>query len=220
MTRITWDKTGERLYETGNKQAVLYVRDASGQYPLGVPWNGLISAKQAPEGAEPTDLYADNIAYLSLTSVEKFKATISAYSYPEEFNKCDGSEVLVPGLNVGQQPRATFGFCYRTEVGNDVDYEQFGYKLHIIWGAKCAPSARDYETINDTPGAITFSWNITTIPYVFEKYPKLKPTAYICLDSTKLGDDVMSAVEDILYGDDKNPAHLPTPDELLDLIKK
>jgi hypothetical protein len=215
MPKIVWDKTGERFYETGVDRGVLYVQDDQGKYPMGVPWNGLTGVTESPTGAEPTPLYADNIKYLNLTSVEEFEANIEAYTYPEEFEECDGSAELAPGVTLGQQPRKTFGLCYRTKLGNDLEGEDYGYKLHLIYGAKAAPSDKGYETINDTPDAITFSWDITTTPVPVTGF---KPTASLVVDSTKVAPEKLAALEEILYGSEEEDARLPLPDEVLTII--
>lgn len=215
MSKIVWDKTGERFYETGVDRGVLYVQDNLGQYPKGVAWNGLTGVTESPTGAEPTPLYADNIKYLNLISVEEFEASIEAYTYPEEFEECDGSAELAPGVTIGQQPRKTFGLCYRTKLGNDLEGEDYGYKLHLIYGAKAAPSDKGYETINDTPDAITFSWDVTTTPVPVTGF---KPTASLVVDSTKVDPEKLVALEEILYGSEEEDARLPLPDEVLTII--
>ena len=226
MSKIVWDKTGERFYETGVDRGVLYVQDDQGKYPKGVAWNGLTGVTESPTGAEPNPLYADNIKYLNLFSVEEFEANIEAYTYPEEFEECDGSAELTPGVTLGQQPRKTFGLCYRTKLGNDLEGEDYGYKLHLIYGAKAAPSDKGYETINDTPDAITFSWDVTTTPVPVTGF---KPTALLVVDSTKVDPDNLAALEEILYGSEEEvvneetvpgvDARLPLPDEVLTIIQ-
>ena len=197
MAKIVWDQTGERLYETGVKNGVLYKQDATGAYPKGVAWNGLTAVTEAPTGAEATPLYADDFKYLNLMSTEEFGATIEAYTYPDEFAECDGSATLVDGVTIGQQKRAPFGMCYRTVLGNDVDGSDHGYKLHIIYGATAAPSEKAYATINDSPEAITFSWELTTVPV---NVTGAKPTASLVIDSTKVDAEKLTALENILYG--------------------
>ena len=210
MAKIEWDKTGERLYETGVKNGVLYVQEA-GAYPKGVAWNGLTAVTESPSGAEATPLYADDIKYLNLLSAEEFGATIEAYTYPDEFAECDGSASLADGVMIGQQARKTFGLCYRTAIGNDIDGNDHGYKLHIIYGALAAPTEKAYSTINDSPEAITFSWEVTTTPV---NVTGAKPTASITIDSTKATPEKLAALEKILYGDTEVEARLPLPDEI------
>lgn len=214
--RLTWDDAGKRLYETGVKQGVLYPQDANGAYPKGVAWNGLTSVTESPEGAEPTPLYADDIKYLNLLSTEEFKATVEAYIYPDEFAECDGSGSLVEGVTIGQQDRKTFGLSYRTSLGNDVKGNEYGYKLHIVYGCLAAPSEKAYATVNDSPEAITFSWEVSTTPVNVTGF---KPTASLVLDSVKLGAAKMKAIEDVLYGSSAAEARLPLPDEIKSIIE-
>lgn len=217
MAKLVWDKTGDRLYETGVKNGVLYIPTA-GVYSKGVAWNGLTAVTESPSGAEATALYADDTKYLSLMSTEEFGATIEAYTYPDEFAACDGSAELADGVMIGQQKRSTFGLCYKTTIGNDTDGNDHGYKLHIIYGALAKPSERAYASINDSPEAITFSWEITTTPV---NVTGAKPTASIVIDSTKADPSKLAALEDILYGKDGEPAsepRLPLPDEIKSLM--
>lgn len=214
MAKLIWDATGERRYETGVKYGVLYVMEG-GAYPKGVVWNGLTAVTESPSGAESTALYADDTKYLNLMSAEEFGATIEAYTYPEEFEACDGSASLVPGVTIGQQARKTFGLCYRTTVGNDIDGAEHGYKLHIIYGAMASPSEKAYATINDSPEAITFSWELTTTPVVVTGF---KPTASLVIDSTKADAGKLAALEAKLYGTDDAEAMLPLPDEIAVLM--
>lgn len=214
MSRLVWDKTGERFYETGVKQGVLYVQEA-GAYPKGVAWNGLTAVTESPSGAEATALYADDIKYLNLMSAEEFGATIEAYTYPEEFEVCDGSASIATGVSIGQQKRCAFGLCYRTALGNDTDGSDYGYKLHLIYGAMAAPSEKAYATINDSPEAITFSWELTTTPVSVTGY---KPTASITIDSTKADPTKLAELENILYGSESEEARLPLPDEIAELM--
>lgn len=215
MAKIVWDESGKRLYETGVKNGVLYLQDESGAYINGVAWNGLTAVTESPSGAEATPLYADDIKYLELFSAEEFGATIEAYTYPEEFEACDGSASLGKGVTIGQQDRKTFGLCYRTVLGNDVKSNEYGYKLHLIYGAKAAPSEKGYQTINDSPEAITFSWEVTTTPVNVAGF---KPTASVTIDSTKVDATKLKAIEDLLYGTEADPAKLPLPDELKTLL--
>ena len=223
MSKLVWDKIGERFYETGVKKGVLYPQGPEGTYPKGVAWNGLISVTESPSGAEPTPIYADDIKYLNLISAEEFGATIEAYTYPDEFAECDGSAEIARGVMIGQQSRKPFGLSYVTTLGNDVDGNDYGYKLHIIYGALAAPSEKDYSTINDNPEAITFSWEITTTPVNVTGY---KPTACITIDSTKVDHDKLTELEEILYGKDPTTPggtdgvdpRLPLPDEIIALM--
>ena len=223
MSKLVWDQTGERYYETGVKQGVLYPQAAGGTYPKGVAWNGLTAVTESPSGAEATALYADDIKYLNLISAEEFGATIEAYTYPDEFAQCDGSAALATGVSIGQQSRKAFGLCYRTTLGNDVDGNDFGYKLHIIYNALAAPSEKAYATINDSPEAITFSWEITTTPVNVTGF---KPTASITIDSTKVDKTKLASLEEILYGKDAPSSggegtdpRLPLPNEIAELMK-
>lgn len=224
MSKIVWDKTGERLYETGVKNGVLYLQ-TDGVYNKGVAWNGLTAVTESPSGAEATALYADDMKYLNLYSAEEFGATIEAYTYPDEFAECDGSKELVDGVVIGQQTRKVFGLCYRTVIGNDTDGEAHGYKLHIIYGAMASPSEKAYATINDSPEAITFSWEVTTTPV---NVTGAKPTASVVIDSTKADPTKLAALEVILYGKDPSTdggsdgvePRLPLPDELKTLMTK
>ena len=217
MAKLVWDKTGDRLYETGVKNGVLYI-PTSGIYSKGVAWNGLTAVTESPSGAEATALYADDTKYLSLMSTEEFGATIEAYTYPDEFAACDGSAELADGVMIGQQKRSAFGLCYKTTIGNDTDGNDHGYKLHIIYGALAKPSERAYASINDSPEAVTFSWEITTTPV---NVTGAKPTASLVIDSTKADPSKLSALEDILYGKDGEPGNeprLPLPDEIKTLM--
>lgn len=215
MSKLVWDQTGERFYETGVDHGVLYPIQAGGLYNKGVAWNGLTAVTESPSGAEANPLYADNIKYLNLISAEEFGATIEAYTYPDEFAECDGSAALVPGVFIGQQARKVFGLSYRTVLGNDVDSNDYGYKLHLIYGALAAPSEKGYSTINDSPEAITFSWEVTTTPVNVEGF---KPTACVTIDSTKVDPDKLAALEAILYGSEDEEARLPLPDELVTIM--
>lgn len=223
MSKIVWDKTGERLYETGVRNGVLYPQTA-GAYPKGVPWNGLTKVTESPSGAEASPLYADDIKYLNLMSAEEFGATVEAYTYPAEFEECDGSVSLTPGVTIGQQARKSFGLCYRTAVGNDEGGNEYGYKLHIIYGCLASPSQKEYGTINNDPDAIMFSWEVSTTPVNVTGF---KPTATIVIDSTKSDATKLKALEEILYGKDSTTEggndgvepRLPLPDEIAELMK-
>lgn len=224
MTKIVWDKIGERIYETGVEQAVLYPQTA-GKYPNGVAWNGLISVSEKPSGAESTPLYANNGKYVNLLSNELFGATIEAYTYPDEYAECDGSVELVKGVKIGQQSRKPFGLSYKTQKGNDVDGTNFGYLLHLVYGASAAPSEKAYSTVNDTPEAITFSWEISTTPVSVTGH---KSTATLVIDSTTVDPEELAKFEEILYGKDATDepdssaveARLPFPDEVATFFKK
>lgn len=216
MAKLVWDATGERKYETGVRNGVLYVMGEGGTYPKGVVWNGLTAVTESPSGAEATALYADDTKYLNLISAEEFGATIEAYTYPDEFAECDGSATLAAGVTIGQQPRKTFGMSYRTVYGNDVNNESYGYKLHLIYGAVAAPSEKPYATINDSPEAITFSWEVKTTPVNVTGH---KPTASLTIDSTKVDEAKLKKIEDILYGAAEGEARLPLPDEIIQIIQ-
>ena len=215
MSKLVWDQTGERFYETGVKQGVLYPQETGGTYPKGVAWNGLTAVTESPSGAEATPIYADDIKYLNLVSAEEFGATIEAYTYPDEFAQCDGSAEIAVGVMIGQQSRKTFGLSYKTTLGNDTEGNDFGYKLHIIYGALAAPAEKGYTTINDSPEAITFSWEVSTTPVSVSGF---KPTASITIDSTKVDAAKLEALEAILYGGTDNEARLPLPDEIVTVM--
>ena len=215
MAKLVWDESGKRVYETGVRNGVLYVQDEQGAYTKGVAWNGLTAVTESPSGAEPTALYADDIKYLELFSAEEFGATIEAYTYPEEFEACDGSASLGKGVTIGQQDRKAFGLCYRTVVGNDVKGNALGYKLHLIYGAKAKPSEKGYQTINDSPEAITFSWEVSTTPVNVAGF---KPTACVTIDSTKIEAGKLQQIEALLYGGDSTEPKLPLPDEIKQII--
>lgn len=201
--KLKWDETGKRFYETGVDHAVLYPIDANGAYSKGVAWNGITAITESPSGAEANPLYADNIKYLNLVAAEDFGATIEAYTYPDEWAACDGSAEVAPGVMIGQQARKTFGLCHRTKLGNDVDGQDHGYKLHLIYGALAAPSERGYQTVNESPEAIQFSWTVTTTPVPVSGF---KPTAILTIDSTKTDAAKLAALEAILYGQDASEA--------------
>lgn len=217
MAKLVWDKTGEHLYETGVDHGVLYFPDASGAYKNGVAWNGLTSVTESPSGAEATGQYADNIKYLNLISAEEFGATIEAFTYPEEFEAANGNKELVAssGVYIGQQARAVFGFCYRTLIGNDTDGQEHGYKLHLVYGCQVTPSEKNYQTVNDSPEAMTLSWELSTTPVNVTNH---KPTALLVIDSTKVDSGKLAKIEAKLYGDESNGAVLPTPDEIAEIL--
>lgn len=214
MSKLVWDQTGEHLYETGVDHGVLYPYK-NNAYSDGVAWNGLTSVQETPSGAESNPLYADNIKYLDLRSAEEFGATIEAYTYPDEFSILDGSAQLATGVMIGQQTRGMFGFCYRSRIGNDTEGDGHGYKLHLIYGATASPSERQYETVNDNPDAIQFSWEISTVPVQVEGF---RPTAVVTIDSTKAVKAKLEALEAILYGTDDAAPRLPMPDEIKTLM--
>ena len=219
MAALTWDQTGERLYETGVDRGVLYTYDSTTKlYSTGVAWNGLTAITESPSGAEPTPQYADNIKYLNLMSNEEFGFTIEAFTYPDEFELCDGTAAPVAGLTVAQQARRTFGLSYRSLIGNDVDAHDHGYKIHLIYGALASPSEKSRTTVNDTPEAMTFSWTATTTPVALPAELNLRPTAHIIADSTKMSSDNLAALEEILYGGESESATLPLPGDLIDLL--
>lgn len=221
--KLVWDEIGKRTYETGVNQGVLYPIQTDGKYTKGVAWNGLTAVTESPSGAEATPIYADNIKYLNLISTEEFGATIEAYTYPDEFAQCDGSAEIADGVSVGQQARKMFGLCYKTVIGNDVANNDYGYKLHLIYGGLAAPSEKGYSTINDSPEAITFSWEVKTTPV---SVPEHKPTACLTIDSTKADKDKLKELEEILYGKDPTSegssdgieARLPLPEEIITLM--
>lgn len=218
MPKLEWDKTGEREYETGVSNCALYVRDSKGTYPKGVAWNGISSISESPSGAEANPIYADNIKYLNLISVEEYAATIEAFMYPDEFEECDGTKELTPGVTIGQQERKTFGLAYKTLLGNDTDGDAHGYKIHIIYGALASPSEKSHETVNDSPEAASFSWEINTTPV---EVTGAKPTASLEIDSTKSDSTKLAALEKILFGSDEGEsatARLPLPDEIKTLM--
>lgn len=214
MSKLVWDNTGERLYETGVSKGVLYI-PTGGVYSKGVAWNGLTAVTESPSGAEATPLYADDIKYLNLMSNEEFGCTIEAYTYPDEFAECDGSASLVDGVYIGQQARKTFGFCYRTVLGNDTESNDHGYKLHLVYGCLAAPSEKSYATVNDSPEAITFSWEVSTTPVNVTGH---KPTACITIDSTKADPTKLATLEAKLYGAESTEAMLPLPDEIAQIF--
>lgn len=216
MSKLVWDETGKKFYETGVKNGVLYPQ-AGGLYPKGVAWNGLTAVTESPSGAEATALYADDTKYLNLMSNEEFSATIEAYTYPDEFGACDGSAEIAPGVSIGQQKRNTFGLAYKTTLGNDTENNDYGYKLHLIYGCLASPSEKSYSTINDSPEAITFSWEVKTTPVNVEGF---KPTANITIDSTKVNAEKLAALEKILFGDDSTEARLPLPDEVASVMSE
>lgn len=215
MSKIIWDNTGERTYETGVDHGVLYPIQEGGLYTKGVAWNGLTAVTESPSGAEATPLYADNIKYLNLLSAEDFGCTIEAYTYPDEFAECDGSAEIATGVYAGQQARKVFGLCYRTILGNDTDSNAHGYKLHLIYGCLASPSEKSYSTVNDSPEAITFSWEVKSTPVNVSGF---KPTAVLTIDSTKVEPSKLAKLEEALYGSESTEAKLPTPDEVVAIV--
>lgn len=220
MTKLKWDETGKRLYETGTKMGVLYPQNEDGSYPKGVAWNGLMSVTESPSGAEASALYADDAKYLELYSNEEFGFTIGAYTYPDEFAECDGSAELAPGVGIGQQPRKAFGLSYRTIIGNDTKGSDYGYKLHLVYGAKASPSERSYASVNDSPEALELSWECTTTPVPVTGH---KPSAHIEIDSTKIDEKKLTKIEEMLYGKDGEAGtatepKLPLPDEIIQIL--
>ena len=216
MARLIWDEVGQRFFETGVKNGVLYVQDNDGSYKNGVVWNGLTAVTESPSGAEETPLYADDVKYLTLRSAEEFGATVEAYTYPEEFEQCDGSAQIANGVTIGQQARRAFGLCYRTSVGNDIQGQNFSYKLHLIYGCTVAPSEKSYSTINDNPEAITFSWELSTVPVPVDGF---SPTASLVIDASKVDEGKMALLEDALFGDESNEAKLLLPNEIMEMLK-
>lgn len=217
MSRLVWDQTGEHVYETGVSKGVLYVYGSS-SYGSGVAWNGLTTVTENPTGGDATAIYADNIKYLNLVAAEDFEGTIEAYTYPDEFKPCNGEMELASGMTVGQQNRKTFAFCYRTEKGNDTQGVDYGYKLHIVYGATVSPSERSYESINDSPDAIQFSWDFKTVPVPVTSVSGVKATALVVLDSTVVGSTKMGTIEDSLYGTSNAIPTLLTPDEIYAIV--
>lgn len=215
MATLQWDQIGQRLYHTGVKKGVLY-KQANNAYPEGVAWNGLTGFTESPDGAEANDIYADDIKYLSLRSAENFKATITAYMYPDEFAECNGEATLMPGVTIGQQPRKPFGFSCVSTIGNDTEFDDFGYIIHLVYGASASPSEEDHQTINDSPEAVEFSWELDTIPVAVTNH---KPTAHLEINSTKATDAQMKAIEKVLYGTESEAARLPLPDEVASIMQ-
>ena len=216
MAVLTWDQTGEKLYETGVQKGVLYPMDGA-VYGKGVAWNGLTAVNETPSGAESTKLYADDIKYLDIRSAEEFGATIEAYSSPEEFDACDGSAELVAGVNIGQQNRKGFGFCYRSTIGNDTEYNNYGYKLHIIYGLTASPSERSYSTVNDSPEAATLSWEVSSTPVNVAGF---KPTSIVTINSKKIKPEALKEIEDALYGTESEEPKILLPDEIKAICDK
>lgn len=216
MSKLKWDQIGERLYETGVDKVVLFPMESTGQYGTGVAWNGISAVNESPSGAEPTALYANNGKYLSLISNEDFAATIEAFTYPDEFEECDGSKEIAPGVVIGQQKRKVFGLAYRTLLGNDVDGNDHGYKLHLVYGCLAAPSENNHSTVNDSPEAGTMSWSVSTTPV---EVADAKPTATVTIDSTKADKTKLKKLEDMLYGTEQAESKLPLPAEVITLMK-
>ena len=216
MAKLVFNGVGDRLFETGVKKGVLYVMGENGQYEKGVVWNGLTAVTEKPTGADPTNLYADDIKYVVLYGEEEFEATIEAYTYPAEFEACDGSAALAEGVSIGQQARKQFAFCYRTALGNDAKGQNFGYKIHIIYGCTAKPSEKAYSTINDSPEAVTFSWDVTTVPVPVNG---MKPTASVVIDSTRVESGKLKTLEDKLYGTETQESTLVLPNEIKELLQ-
>lgn len=216
MAKLQWDEVGKRFYETGVDRGVLYIPNDQGKYTKGVAWNGLTAVNQQPEGGDDNPQYADNIEYLNLTSAEKFKASIEAYTYPVEFEECDGTRSVASGVIIGQQTRKPFGFSYRTLIGNDTQGTDHGYKIHLIYGAKASPTEKSYSTVNDSPEAITFSWSVSAsaVPV-----PGFKPTAILTIDSRKISKEGLAALEEALYGGDSKEPNLPLPEDIFKMLE-
>lgn len=214
MSKLVWDQTGERRYETGVSQCALYPQ-VSGAYPKGVAWNGITAITESPSGAEASPLYADNIKYLNLIGNEEFGATVEAYTYPDEFAECDGSASIAKGVTIGQQTRKPFGLAYKTILGNDSEGAEYGYKLHLIYGAMASPSEKAYNSVNESPEAATMSWELTTTPVSVAGF---KPTSIVTIDSTKVDAEKLASLESILYGAEETEARLPLPDEIAELM--
>ena len=211
MSKLVWDAVGSRIYETGDDHAVLYLQNSDGTYANGVAWNGITAVSESPSGAEANPIYADNIKYVDLRSAEEFGATIEAYTYPDEWAECDGSKEIAEGVYAGQQTRRPFGFSYRSLIGNDTEMDAHGYKLHLIYNATASPSEKGYATVNDSPDAITFSWEISTTPIAITGFPSFKPTAALTIDSTKADHDSLTTLENALYGTENSEPTLPLP---------
>ena len=216
MAVLKWDQTGEKTYETGVQKGVLYPMDGA-VYGKGVAWNGLTAVNETPSGAESTKLYADDIKYLDIRSAEEFGATIEAYSSPEEFDACDGTAELADGVNIGQQNRKGFGFCYRSTIGNDTEYNNYGYKLHIIYGLTASPSERSYSTVNDSPEAATLSWEVSSTPVNVAGF---KPTSIVTINSKKINPEALKEIEDALYGAESVEPKILLPDEIKAICDK
>ena len=213
--KLVWDNVGERFYETGVKNCALYLQNTDGSYPKGVAWNGISTINESPSGAESSPIYADDTKYLNLISNEELSASIEAYTYPDEFAECDGSAEIATGITIGQQPRKAFGLAYKTTLGNDIVGNEYGYKLHLLYGCKAAPSEKAYSTINDSPEAITFSWEISTTPVNVKGF---KPTSNLTIDSSKVAPEKLAALEAVLFGSESVEARLPLPDEIITLV--
>ena len=212
---LVWDETGKKLFETGVSNVALYPQDTTGVYGTGVAWNGVTNISESPSGAEATTLWANNGKYLNLYSVEEYASSIEAYTYPDEFAECDGSAEIAKGVSIGQQTRKSFGLAYKTLIGSDTDGNDHGYKLHLVYGCKAAPSERSHATVNDSPEALSFSWEISTTPVSVTGH---KPTASVEIDSTKVDPAKLAAFEKILFGSDAANARLPLPDEVAELF--
>lgn len=215
MAKLLWDQAGEKTFETGVQQGVLYVQGAGGTYPEGVAWNGLISVSESPEGGEPEPIYANNKKYLELMSAEELGLTVEAYTYPKEFEQCDGLSEVADGVMLGQQSRKPFGLAYKTLIGNDAEDTSHGYKLHLVYGGLASPSEKSYETVNDTPEAITFSWDVSTTPIEIEGH---KPSAKLTIDSRTADSTKLADLEDMLFGTEMDDASLPLPAEVITMM--
>lgn len=212
---LVWDESGDRLYETGVDHGVIYMRNDDGTYPKGAAWNGLTKVTESPSGAEATTLWADNLKYINLVSAEDFGCTIECYTYPDEFAACNGEVTVADGVTIGQQARASFGFSYRTKIGNDIKGDDYGYKIHLVYGCYAKPSSKDNSTTDDSPEAVTLSYEVSTTPINVDG---MKPTAHLIVDSTKCPPEKLKQVETALYGSSDKAAYLPLPKEIITMV--